>query len=191
MTPTTSTSSAVLDAQTGVDGAVRAAEVESKPVVRRVIARTAHPEDACQIAALLSLWAQHGLTIARSADAVRMCIGEFVVATYHDDHSNILACGALVAHSPEIGEIRSVASTEAAKGTGAGSEVVRFLIEEAESIRMDTLVLLTKVPGFFARFGFHEITPLALPEDFVRDQINARGRTFKDRVVMRLQLSMS
>ncbi|MCA9279721.1 MAG: GNAT family N-acetyltransferase [Phycisphaeraceae bacterium] len=190
MTPNVTSSAAVLSTQES-EVAMRAVEVQPKPIVRRVIARTAHVEDADQIAALLSLWAQQGLTIARSADTVRLCIGEFVVAAYEDDDAAILACGALVAHSPEIGEIRSVASAEAAKGTGAGSEVVRFLIEEAESIRMDTLVLLTKVPGFFARFGFHEISPLALPEDFVRDQINARGRTFKDRIVMRLQLAMS
>lgn len=144
-------------------------------------ARSAVLADADRICELVNAWAEAGLTIARRPDEIRDMIGEFVVVQNGD---GIIACGALATHSPALAEIRSVAAAPESKGTGAGSEVVWFLLEEAVQYEIDRVVLLTKIPGFFARFGFREIAPTELPEDFVAEAIVARGRTFANRTVM-------
>jgi amino-acid N-acetyltransferase len=146
-----------------------------------LMVRSALAADAPQICRLVNAWADQGLTLRRSEDEILRCIGEFVAAERAD---RILATGALEVHSPRIAEIRSVAVDPAAKGCGAGREVVRFLLETAAALDVEEVALLTKIPAFFAKFGFREIRPEDLPPGFVEERIAARGRTLVGRTVM-------
>lgn len=143
--------------------------------------RSGEPADAEGICALINHWAQEGLTLRRTLEEVEASVAEFVVAVVE---GRVIACGALVVFSPALAEIRSVAIAPEAKGFGAGTAVVRFLVEQAETMSLDRVVLLTKIPAYFAKFGFGEITRHDLPDEFIAEFITARGRKLEGRSIM-------
>ena len=143
--------------------------------------RSARLVDAREIARLVNAWAEQGLTLPRPLGAIERCIGEFVVV---EAAERIIGTGALEVHSPGIAEIRSVAVDPKAKGLGAGREVVEFLLEQARALDVDEVTLLTRIPGFFAKFGFREVAPAELPPSFLEEAISARGRTLVGRTIM-------
>ena len=145
----------------------------------------AGPEHIAGICAIVNACALEGTTLPITADEVALSMGQFVVA---EREGQILSCGALIVFSPAIAEIRSIAVSPAARGTGLGAAVVRRLIEEADSLELDQLVLLTKIPDFFGRLGFISASPEDLPEEYLTIQIHARGRTLNGRTAMRLHL---
>jgi N-acetylglutamate synthase-like GNAT family acetyltransferase len=139
-------------------------------------------DDVCR---LVNAWADEGLTLRRSRDEVERCVGEFVVAELElEGELRVIATGCLEVHSPAIAEIRSVAVDPASKGSGAGREVVQFLLEQARALDLDEVTLLTKIPAFFAKYGFRAVTPEELPAGFIDEAIAARGRTLIGRTIM-------
>ncbi|MFG0283055.1 MAG: GNAT family N-acetyltransferase [Phycisphaerales bacterium JB039] len=145
----------------------------------------AGPEHIAGICAVVNACALEGTTLPITADEVALGLGQFVVA---ERDGQILSCGALVVFSPAMAEVRSIAVSPAARGTGLGAAVVRRLIDEANSLELDQLVLLTKVPDFFGRLGFISASPEDLPEEYLTIQIHARGRTLNGRTAMRMHL---
>ena len=164
---------------------------EAQVVVREMVAsptrvRSARPTDAAVIARLVNAWADVGLTLPRTVVSIEQSVGEFVVVEYAEQ---IVAAGALEVHSPSIAEIRSVAVDPKAKGLGAGRDVVEFLLEQALMLDVDEVTLLTKIPDFFAKFGFRAVEPEELPPGFVEEAIAARGRTLIGRTIMARYIS--
>lgn len=161
-------------------------EVETKPMNEgsppQATVRTARPADSASICRLVNAWADEGLTLRRTEEEIRVNSGEFVLA--ERPGYGPVACGALAVFSPSLAEIRSVAVEPMAKGTGAGRSVMVFLLDVARTLEVDEVVLLTKVPGFFARFGFHPIEPGELPGPFMEEAIAGRGRTIQGRTIM-------
>lgn len=146
-----------------------------------LLVRSAQADDARRISDLVNAHAAAGLTLPRSIENVQACLGEFVVA---ERAGVVIACGALNAISPSLAEIRSIASAPEAQGTGAGRGVVEFLIDLAFVLEIDELVLLTKIPAFFAKFGFRVIEPQQAPRVFLDEAIAGRGRTIAGRTIM-------
>lgn len=148
------------------------------------VAEPAQPHDAPDIAALINEWAAQGLTLARSEREVRDAIDQFMVVR---DHAGLAACGALVEWPPRVAEVRSVAVAPRARGNGAGRAVVAALVQRAARLGIETVVLLTKTPGFFERCGFEAIPATELPPTFLACAIDAQGRSTAGRVAMRLR----
>ncbi len=155
------------------------------PETGRTRVRSAQASDCERICALVNAHAQQGLTLPRTIEDVRACIGEFVVG---EQNGRLISCGALNVISPSLGEIRSIACDPQSAGTGAGRAVVCFLIDLARAVELDELVLLTRIPGFFARFGFLEIRAEQAPRVFLDEAIAGRGRTISGRTIMYLPL---
>jgi N-acetylglutamate synthase-like GNAT family acetyltransferase len=147
----------------------------------QTLVRSAQPTDAAAIARLVNAWAEAGLTLPRTIASIEQSVGEFVVVARG---ARIMAAGALEVHSPSIAEIRSVAVDPDAKGLGAGRDIVEFLLEQAVTLDVEEVTLLTKVPGFFAKFGFRVVSPDELPPSFMEEAISARGRTLIGRQIM-------
>lgn len=148
-------------------------------------ARSATLGDAPGIAALVNLWAERGLTLARSVDEIRASIQQFVVV---DDEEGIASCGALVEWPPRMVEIRSVSVADHQQGKGAGRAVVSGLVAKARVELIDTIVLLTKTPEFFAKQGFEAIEHSQLPPEYVATAIIGCGRSLEGRIAMRMEL---
>jgi argininosuccinate lyase/amino-acid N-acetyltransferase len=151
----------------------------------------AAPIHAASVARLIGYWADHGLTIRRDLRQIVTSIDDFVVAI-HDER--VVGCGALETISVcssafgghgGIGEIRSIAVDAAAGKIGAGRAVMDALVAKAMLRGIGTLVLLTKIPDFFARFGFEAIERDAVPADYAALIAAQSGRTFEGKTIMR------
>lgn len=151
-------------------------------------ARSATLGDAPGIAHLVNLWAERGLTLARSVDEIRSCIHQFVVVDDDDENEGLASCGALVEWPPRMVEIRSVSVADRQQGKGAGRAVVSGLVAKAKVELIDTIVLLTKTPQFFVKQGFVEIEHHELPKDYVEAAIYGCGRSLEGRIAMRMEL---
>lgn len=165
--------------------APKATSVPARDTPSPAVITHAGPEHIAGICAVVNACALEGTTLPITADEVALGLGQFVVA---ERDGQILSCGALVVFSPAMAEVRSIAVSPAARGTGLGAAVVRRLIDEANSLELDQLVLLTKVPDFFGRLGFISASPEDLPEEYLTIQIHARGRTLNGRTAMRMHL---
>ncbi len=171
----------------GVGVGAVSVEAGSSAVPARCVAEAAQGDDSPGIAELLAEWAKQGLTLARRPAEIRSNIEDFVVVRDPADArvgGRLLACGALEVVLPGLAEIRSVAVRASAKGTGAGTLAVNFLLAMSREHALEQLVLLTKVPEFFARFGFTVTPHDELPESFRQKVILARGRTLLGRTAM-------
>lgn len=154
-------------------------KVEVDPPVVEV--RSGEPGDELGVFRLLEETTAAGYTLPRTMEEIHDTVSTFTVAL---ENGVVLSCAALDVVTPEIGEVRSVAVSEAAGGRGLGRAAVRALIERARALELDRLCLLTKVPGFFTRCGFVEIEPSEMPADFSEMALAVRGRTTEGRIPM-------
>ncbi|RMH12062.1 MAG: GNAT family N-acetyltransferase [Planctomycetota bacterium] len=160
---------------------VRMPDLEDKAV-----AVNAAPIHAAAICRLISHWAERGLTIQRGLRQIVTSIDQFVVAIHR---GRVVGCGALELVSDQIGEIRSIAVCEQASRIGAGRAVMDALIAKAHARGLSELVLLTKTPDFFARFGFETVAPVELPFEYVAMIAQQPGRTLEGKIAMRRVLA--
>ncbi|MCC6285289.1 MAG: GNAT family N-acetyltransferase [Phycisphaerales bacterium] len=149
--------------------------------IGEIAVRTARPGDEHAVCRLVNAWADEGLTLRRTPAEVVVRIGEFVLC---EQGGFAIGTGALAVFSPALAEIRSVAVDPTVKAKGVGRAVMTFLVDAAKTLELDEIVLLTKVPGFFAKFGFREISAAQLPPSFLEEAIIGRGRKLVGRTIM-------
>ncbi len=117
----------------------------------------------CDISSMLGLingYAQRGIMLPRTEFEVSENVRDFTVA-YDDER--IIGCGALHFYTPTMGEVRSLAVVEAAKGTGVGRRVVEALEAEAVECELEAVFAFTYVPEFFRKAGFTMVERGVLP----------------------------
>ena len=77
---------------------------------------------------------------------------------YREDHGPILGSAALHVCWAGLGEIRSVAVLPSHQRQGIASRLIETCLDEARSIGLSEVFLLTLVPEFFQRFGFRVVS---------------------------------
>ena len=128
--------------------------------------RPAKPSDVPAIAALVAQYAQQGLMLPRSPEAIRAGLDDWQVAVAG---GKLLACGSLVDYTPALSEIRSLAVAESAQGRGLGSALTRALIQQGSGRGVARLFALTRAAPFFLRLGFQLSDKEQFPEKVWRD----------------------
>ena len=128
--------------------------------------RPARPEDVPAIVALVAAYARRGDLLPRTEEDIRASLDSWLVA---EEQGVVLGCGSLVAYSPELLELRSLAVDESAQGRGVGMALTRALIEEARRRGARTLFALTRAVPFFERAGFRLTEMARFPEKVWRD----------------------
>ncbi|MFC8922418.1 GNAT family N-acetyltransferase [Cellulosimicrobium sp. NPDC057127] len=80
----------------------------------------------------------------------------------------LLGCGALKQHGPDLGELKSMRTTAAARGRGVAATVLTFLLDDARGRGLDRVSLETGAEDYFAaarrlyaRHGFVGCPPFA------------------------------
>ena len=121
--------------------------------------RRATEFDAAAICALIDTYTSSGTLLPRSIDFVTMYCHEFIVAT--DDEDRVIGCVHLDEYSPSIAELRSLAVSPSAQGSGLGRELVQATIDLATKREYSLLFAVSNDEAFFARFGF---TRMDIPE---------------------------
>lgn len=170
-----------------IDPAQLAASVPAKPLelTPPISVRDAGPADAARIADLIGQWAAAGLTIPRSEHDIRRVADHFVLV---ERGGVVIACAALEKLEEGLGEVRSVAVDSEAVGIGAGRAAVHGLVARARHLGVERLVLLSRIPAFFARLGFEELTPETAPASYLQVHLPGMGRTHQGRSIMAMQV---
>jgi N-acetylglutamate synthase-like GNAT family acetyltransferase len=153
----------------------------------RARASNANPIHAAAICRLIGYWADQGLTIRRDLRSVVTSIDDFTVAVHRQ---RVVGCGAVCAvgggvMGVGVGEIRSIAVDPGAGKVRAGHAVMDALIEKARVRGLEQVLLLTKTPGFFERYGFEAVGVDALPGAYAEMIASEAGRTLDGKVAMR------
>jgi amino-acid N-acetyltransferase len=147
--------------------------------------RKARVGDVPAIHQLINHYARRQRMLAVSLSALYERVRDFFVA---EEDGEILACGALNITWEDLGEIRSLAVGEAARGRGFGRAIVQACLEEARQLGLHRLFVLTYETEFFGRFGFAEVNKEALPHKVWNVCINCPHFPNCDETAMTLDL---
>lgn len=134
--------------------------------VETIVVRAATRDDVMGIVALVEAHARRGSILPRSVDSVCATIDDWLVAAAGDE---VLGCVSLLPYSSGLVEVRSLAVQDRYKGLGIGQHLMEALIVEAQRRRLPTLFALTRIVGFFGRFGFVVSDRGMFPEKVWRD----------------------
>src|SRR5579863_989888 len=103
--------------------------------------RKARLQDASNIYDLVNSLSGDGTLLKRSYAEICENIRDFTIA--ESEASVFLGCGALHLYGPHLAEVRSIVVKPEAKGQGAGSKLLKALLEEAEDHSVSSVCLFT------------------------------------------------
>ncbi|MCL5408857.1 MAG: N-acetyltransferase [Candidatus Omnitrophica bacterium] len=132
--------------------------------------RKADLKDVYQIKNLININANKGLMLPVSVNQLYERIRDFWVII--DDKNKVIGCGALKIIWKDLGEIRSLAIKNNLRQKGHGRLLVDRLMEEAKSIGLKKVFVLTYAPEFFEKFSFYRTEKSKLPHKIWMDCIN-------------------
>ena len=121
--------------------------------------RPARTSDVPAIKELVAPLARAGVLINKDTVAYYEGIQEFLVAeAVADGSARLVGCGALHVLWEDLGEVRTLATSEDWRGCGVGRTLLDGLIERARAVGVSRVFCLTFEVDFFARHGF-EVMP--------------------------------
>lgn len=134
---------------------------------RAVVVRKARLQDAERIFRLVNSLSNDGTLLRRSYAEICENVRDFTVAETNE--GEFLGCGALHLYGPHLAEVRSIVVRPEAKGQGAGGQMLRALLVEAEENDVSCVCLFTRLPEFFGHFAFRAVDRTALPDKIYKD----------------------
>ena len=128
--------------------------------------RKATVDDVPAIVAIVNDFAARELMLPRRLEEVEGRLEDFFV---REQDGRVVGCAAVQVSAQGLGEIRSLAVLEEARGAGAGSGLVQACLEEARRRGMSRVFALTHVAGLFLRLGFRQYDKEDLPSKIWTD----------------------
>lgn len=117
--------------------------------------RPARPEDVDRILELVNRFAAQNVMLPRTEAGIQRSLGDWLVAADEKQaDAPIVGCGSLVALTPTLVEVRSLAVDDSQQGTGLGSRLVTELVTLARERGYEQVCALTLRANFFERLGF-------------------------------------
>ncbi|MCS7280540.1 MAG: N-acetyltransferase [Desulfobacterota bacterium] len=123
--------------------------------------RKALPEDIRYIHKMINASAAKGEMLPRSLAELYENLRDYVV---YEKNGRIVGTGALHICWEDLAEIRSVCVVKRWRRSGVGSEIVKFLVNEAKELKIKRIFLLTNQEEFFRRLGFKTVEKKELPQ---------------------------
>ncbi len=124
------------------------------------VTRKANMSDIPAILHLINGYAANGVMLPRTEFELSEFIRDFTVLY---DGNQLLGCAALHFYGPSIAELRSLAVSQDAKGTGAGRQLVEAIDAEAKEFDLHSVFAFTYVPDFFSKMGYALVDRNELP----------------------------
>lgn len=125
-----------------------------------MMVRKANINDAKDIQTLINNYAERGLMLPRSLSELYEGIRDFFV---YEEEGKILGCCALHIVWEDLGEVKSLAVEESRQGEGIGKKLLFACLDEAKSLKIKKIFVLTYEVDFFKNFGFKELEKSQLP----------------------------
>ena len=117
--------------------------------------RTATPNDASRIRALIDLYVPDGTLLPRTEDFIAAQAHNFVVAeTRTDGVDAVVGCAHLDEYSPSVAELRSLAVAPTNQGAGLGRALVQGVERLARKREHMVLFAVSNDEAFFAKFAY-------------------------------------
>jgi len=123
--------------------------------------RKARTADVKGIRRLIDIYSSDRRLLSKATVALYEDVPEFRVAVSPD--GSLVGCGALHVLWEDLAEIRTVAVDPSHKGRKVGRRIVQTLLEDARTLGVKRVFVLTFEVGFFASFGFAEIDGAPVP----------------------------
>lgn len=114
--------------------------------------RPARTPDVRAIRRLAAPLVEQRVLVAKEAVAYYESIQEFLVA--EDAAAELVGFGALHVMWEDLAEIRTLATSPAARGSGVGSALLKALLDRAQELGAAQVFCLTFEVDFFSRHGF-------------------------------------
>jgi amino-acid N-acetyltransferase len=151
--------------------------------IRRAIVR-----DIKAVHRLLNFYGDQGLLLPRPLSELYDHLRDFFVLVENRKNDGILGVCALGVCWEDLAEIRSLAVAEGYQGKGFGAQLVRKCIEEARSLGLSRVFVLTYVEAFFAKVGFRMVEKSSLPHKIWADCLKCTKFPECDETAMILDL---
>ena len=123
-------------------------------------AEKARIQDVPQMHRLINYFAGRDEMLARSLSEIYENIRDYFVIR---DEDKVTACTALHVDWADLAEIRSLAVAETSQQQGAGAELVKACLNEANKLGITMVYCLTYQPAFFEKQGFAQVDKAELP----------------------------
>jgi amino-acid N-acetyltransferase len=127
--------------------------------------RPARMGDVREIHGLLQNFAGKGLLLGRSISSLYDQLRDFII---YDDEGIQGVCALHICWD-NLAEIRSLAVAEGMQGRGIGAMLVSSCLDEAMSLEIDNVFVLTYQAGFFRKLHFVDIEKNELPHKIWSD----------------------
>lgn len=147
----------------------------------QVICRNAVIEDVEPLYLMIEEYAQRGIMLPRSRQALTRQIDQFVVA---EIGGRFVGCGSLFRLGNDLVEIRSIGLNDEGKGKGVGSMILEKLVEEARNQKIPKVMALTYAVDFFLRNGFEVVEKEIFPEKVWTDCVNCKKQNACDEIAV-------
>ncbi|MFC1541779.1 N-acetyltransferase [Candidatus Latescibacterota bacterium] len=134
-----------------------------------VIIRKAVVGDVPSISATINIHAPKGIMLPRPISQIYDNVRDYHVVEYN---SKIIGCGALHVTWSDLAEIRALSIQDEFMGKGYGRRIVEKLLEEAKTLEVKNVFVLTYQDKFFRNFGFSEIDKAELPHKIWSECVN-------------------
>ncbi len=123
-------------------------------VYGNLILRRACVSDVEMILTLINRFAGSNLMLPRGPRYLYENIRDFLVADSQAEEPDIVACGSLHVLWKDVAEIRALAVHPDYQNRGLGSRLVRYLVEDARHIGVESVFAFTMIEEFFMKLGF-------------------------------------
>lgn len=124
--------------------------------------RPALPADVRGINQLVEPMTHTGILLGKDLVSYYEAVQEFLVAV--DDDGAVVGCGALHVMWEDLAEVRTLAVSDAQRGTGLGHRMLASLLDRATQLGLSRVFCLTFEVEFFARHGFEVMADVVDPE---------------------------
>ena len=119
-----------------------------------VTIRPAKTSDIKAIRTIIDTYSLQRRLLSKETVMLYEDVQEFFVA---EKDSTVIGCGALHVLWEDLGEVRTVAVVEEFRGQKIGHQIMKAIIDHAQSLGLKRLFCLTFETGFFGKHGFNEI----------------------------------
>jgi amino-acid N-acetyltransferase len=150
-----------------------------------IVCRKAQLADLDALVALIQMYAEEGIMLPRSREALQRQLSMFIVA---DDDGELIGCGSLMKLGDDLVEIRSLGVLSRYQGRGVGRQIVETLIEMATTMKVPKVMALTYQVAFFERLGFTVVPKEIFPEKVWKDCIFCKKQHACDEIAVMKRL---
>jgi amino-acid N-acetyltransferase len=133
--------------------------------------RRARTGDIPQIETLIAPLVESRVLLGKDRVVFYEAVQEFRVAA--DADGTLIGCGALHVMWEDLGEVRTLAVSDAWRGRGVGHGILAHLEDEARDLGLSRLFCLTFETGFFGRNGYAEIAESIVSADVYAELVRS------------------